>query len=235
MSTTSASSIPLPARSSPSPRPERGCARHRGAHPRPAAHGLFRAHQAVGLRYRRDPSGGRSGARHRLCRAGAVIFQGTIRDNVAYGLNLVARDETWDHPGTGSTTTPPARQRRRISTRRIIEALPSSAWTRRSTGYGLGGTIDRGAVPRARRATRRRARRRLPGADRNRLDRADRAVRSRRLQSQCHGRGEPALRHSDRRHAGGPAFHRARVHPGDVLAKAATSPPISPTWAARSR
>ena len=126
-------------------RPERGCARHRCACPGTPAHGLFRAHQGCRPRHHGAHLGvGRAQAC--LCRAGCVIFHGTIRDNVAYGLNLVRRDDTgsgrdWiDYDAAGASTPEDL-------DRRILEALSVVGMEETIYRYGLGGTIDPARFP----------------------------------------------------------------------------------------
>ena len=76
----------------------------------------------------------------------AVIFHGTIRDNVAYGLNLVRREDTgsgWDwidYDAAGASTPDDL-------DRRILEALSVVGMEETIYRYGLGGTIDPARFP----------------------------------------------------------------------------------------
>ncbi|MHB2165761.1 ABC transporter transmembrane domain-containing protein [Alsobacter sp. R-9] len=77
-----------------------------------------------------------------------VIFQGSIRDNVAYGLNLNRPvDETWDHPGDWIDYATAGADGPDELDRRIIEALRIAGMDQTIYRFGLGGLIDAGRFP----------------------------------------------------------------------------------------
>lgn len=77
-----------------------------------------------------------------------VIFQGTIRDNVAYGLNLLEpADETWDHPGDWIDYAAAGATGPDDLDDRIIEALRVVGLDQTIYRLGLGGLIDAERFP----------------------------------------------------------------------------------------
>ncbi|MCZ8107767.1 MAG: ABC transporter ATP-binding protein [Burkholderiales bacterium] len=77
-----------------------------------------------------------------------VIFQGTIRENVSYGLNLRQPvDETWDHPGDWIDYAAAGATGPEDLDARIIEALRVVGLDQTIYRLGLGGLIDAERFP----------------------------------------------------------------------------------------